>query len=116
VSIECIDGLPVINPYGLKDWLSKNMSRTAEAWAAVHNVSKKAPFLPIEGRGGRHPQVTHIDEGNFYFAFSAKGGSASGGDEVLLDQLSSPPASWPCPGFLSLKPFLQDKIWHQPAT
>jgi hypothetical protein len=73
MAIECVDGLPVINPYGLKDWLSKNMSRTVEAWAAVHNVAKKAPFYQLKVEVADTPQVTHINEGNFYFGFDQKG-------------------------------------------
>ena len=39
--IELIDGLPVLNPYGLKDWASKNMSRTVEAWVEAGNIEKR---------------------------------------------------------------------------
>jgi len=73
LSIDCIDGLPAINPYGLKDWLSKNLSRTVEAWVAVRNISKKAPFYQLKVEVADTPQVKHIDEGNFYFAFDASG-------------------------------------------
>lgn len=68
-NIECIDGLSVINPYGLKDWLSKNMSRTVEAWTKVHNVNNRAPFYQLKVEVADTPQVTPIKEGNFYFAF-----------------------------------------------
>lgn len=74
LSVECIDGLPVINPYGLKDWMAKNMSRTVEAWAAVHNVGRKAPFYQLKVEVADTPQVKHIDEGNFYFAFDEGSG------------------------------------------
>jgi len=72
LKIECIDGLPALNPYGLKDWLGKHISRTVEAWVAVHNVSKKAPFFQLKVEVADTPQVTHIHEGNFYFAFDGK--------------------------------------------
>jgi len=70
LQIECIDGLPAINPYGLKDWLGKHISRTVEAWTAVRNVSKKAPFYQFKVEVADTPQVTPIKEGNFYFAFN----------------------------------------------
>ena len=70
IKIECIDGLPAINPYGLKDWLSKHISRTVEAWTAVRNISKKAPFYQFKVEVADTPQVTPIEEGNFYFAFN----------------------------------------------
>ncbi len=72
VEVECIDGLPALNPYGLKDWLGKHISRTVEAWVAVHNIAKKAPFFQLKVEVADTPQVTHIHEGNFYFAFDAK--------------------------------------------
>jgi hypothetical protein len=73
LSLSMIDGLPAINPYGLKDSLSKNMSRTAEAWAAVRNVERQAPFYQLKVEVADTPRVTHIHEGNFYFAFDSKG-------------------------------------------
>lgn len=71
LQIQCIDGLPALNPYGLKDWLGKHISRTVEAWVAVHNIAKKAPFYQLKVEVADTPQVTHIHEGNFYFAFDA---------------------------------------------
>jgi hypothetical protein len=71
LDVQCVDGLPVINPYGLKDWLSKNMSRTVEAWMTVHNLKNKAPFYQLKVEVADTPQVTPINEGNFYFAFDS---------------------------------------------
>ncbi|MBI3314331.1 MAG: hypothetical protein HYZ86_00095 [Candidatus Omnitrophica bacterium] len=73
LSLSMIDGLPVLNPYGLKDSVSKNMSRTAEAWADVRNLKRQAPFYQLKVEVADTPQVTHIHEGNFYFAFDGKG-------------------------------------------
>ncbi len=80
LKISGVDGLPAINPYGLKDWLSKNMSRTVEAWMTVHNVKNNAPFYQLKVEVADTPQVTPIKEGNFYFAFE----NASG---KLLDMI-----------------------------
>jgi hypothetical protein len=74
LDIQCVDGLPVINPYGLKDWLSKNMSRTVEAWMTVHHIKNKAPFYQLKVEVADTPQVTPIKEGNFYFAFDQRSG------------------------------------------
>lgn len=68
-TIEIMDGLPVIVPYGLKDWMGKNMSRTVEAWVKVRNLEKKAPFYQLNVEVADTPQVTHIQEGNFFFSF-----------------------------------------------
>jgi len=80
IRLQCLDGLPAINPYGLKDWLGKHISRTVEAWTAVRNVSKRAPFYQFKVEVADTPQVTPIEEGNFYFAFN----NAS---NVLLDMV-----------------------------
>lgn len=70
-NIQIIDGLPIILPYGMKDWLSKNMCRTVEAWVNVKNLNKKAPYYQLNVEVADTPQVTHINEGNFYFCFDA---------------------------------------------
>ena len=71
--VELVDGLPVVIPYGLKDWASKNMSRTVEAWVQVANVEKKAPYYHLKVEVSDTPQVTHIKEGNFFVSFQSDG-------------------------------------------
>jgi hypothetical protein len=80
LDIQCVDGLAVINPYGLKDWLGKNMSRTVEAWMTVRNIKNKAPFYQLKVEVADTPQVTPIAQGNFYFAFDS-------GSRKLLDMI-----------------------------
>jgi hypothetical protein len=72
LSVEMIDGLPVIIPYGQNDWIMKHMSRTIEAWYKVRNLDKKAPYFQLDTEAADVPQVNHIKEGNFYFAFDPK--------------------------------------------
>jgi len=73
LSLEMIDGLPLINCYGLEDWASKNMSRTAEAWINVSHIKEKVPYYHLKVQIKDTPQVYHIKEGNFYFSFVRKG-------------------------------------------
>ncbi len=72
--IELVDGLPIINPFGLKDWLNKNMTRTVEAWIKVRNLKARAPYYQLNVEVSDKPEVTHIKEGNFYFAFDPQKG------------------------------------------
>ena len=65
--VDLIDGMPVMVPFGLTDWLNKNMSRTVEAWVKVRNLESKAPYYQLNVEVADTPQVTHIREGNFYF-------------------------------------------------
>ncbi len=72
VSVDMIDGLPLIIPYGQNDWVMKNMCRTIEAWYKVRNLDNKAPYFQLDTEAADVPQVKHIKEGNFYFAFDPK--------------------------------------------
>ena len=68
-SIEIIDGMPQIVPFGLKDWLIKNLARTTEAWVKVRNTNNNAPFYQLNVEVADTPQVQYITEGNFFFSF-----------------------------------------------
>ena len=85
LSLDVIDGLPLIIPFGIKDWVSKNMSRTAEAWMQVRNLKEKVPFYQLNVEISDTSQVKHIKEGNFYLSFAASGRSAK-----LLDVVVEP--------------------------
>ncbi len=82
LSIDMVDGLPVIIPFGQNEWVMKNMCRTIEAWYKVRNLDKKAPYFQLNVEAADVPQVKHIKEGNFYFAFDAKAKQG-----VLLDPI-----------------------------
>jgi hypothetical protein len=69
LDIELVDGLPVIMPYGLRDWAAKHMSRTAEAWVKVENINSKVPFFHLNVEVSDTPDVNFIHSGNFYFSF-----------------------------------------------
>ena len=68
-SIEMLDGLPVIVPYGLTDGLNKNIARTVEAWVKVRNLKNKAPYYQLNVEVADTSKVTYIKEGNFYCSF-----------------------------------------------
>jgi hypothetical protein len=72
MALEMVDGLPVIIPFGQNEWVMKNMCRTIEAWYKVRNLDKKAPYYQLNVEAADVPQVKHIEEGNFYFAFDPK--------------------------------------------
>ncbi len=69
LELELLDGLPSVNPYGMNEFLVKNMSRTIEAWMIAENVSgRRAPFFRLRVDATDRPEVTVIEEGNFYFS------------------------------------------------
>ena len=69
LAVDMIDGLPLIIPFGQNDWVMKNMCRTIEAWYKVRNLDKDAPYFQLNVEPADVPQVQHVKEGNFYFAF-----------------------------------------------
>jgi len=83
ISCEVIDGLPIIIPYGMKDWVLKNMSRTVEAWVKVKNLKTKAPFYHLNVEVADTPDVQHIKEGNFFFSFAGEGAKAKRLDPII---------------------------------
>jgi len=109
LNVQCVDGLPAINPYGLKDWLGKHMSRTVEAWITVLNLKNKAPFYQLKVEVADTPQVTPISEGNFYFAFDSD-------TRALLDMIVEASCVFGhASDFLVPENFLQTKNFSMPA-
>lgn len=65
ISVELVDGLPSILPYGVHTYLIKHMSRTTEAWMNTENISNTAYFkLKVEMLD--KPGIEYIKAGNFY--------------------------------------------------
>lgn len=72
-SIQLIDGLPQIIPFGTHNFFLKNLGRTIEAWMNIDNLDNDIPFYKLEADPSDRPEVVHIDEGNFYLNFHFKG-------------------------------------------
>jgi hypothetical protein len=68
-ALEIIDGLSILQPYGIKDWLAKNLSRTVEAWVKVKNLKNRVPFFHLNVEVSDTPDVTYLHEGNFFVCF-----------------------------------------------
>ena len=65
--IECIDGLPMLSPWGTRNWMLKNSSRLAEGWFAGVNFSEGGiPYykLPVEALD--RPEIVPIAGTHFY--------------------------------------------------
>ncbi len=80
LDIELLDGLPLVNPYGMNEFFIKHMSRTIEAWMITENMAKKAPFFRLRVDASDRPEVEVIREGNFYFSLLE---SRDGSGELL---------------------------------
>lgn len=75
-SLQLIDGLPQINPFGTNDFFLKKMNRTIEAWMKIDNLDKNAPFYRLAVDPSDRPEVVYIEEGNFYLGFHFNGTKA----------------------------------------
>jgi len=72
-TIQILDGLPQIVPFGTNNFFLKEMGRTIEAWMNVDNMDKNVPFYKLTVDPSDRPEVVHIKEGNFYLGFTDEG-------------------------------------------
>lgn len=72
MSMDGLDGFPVIVPYGVDNFCLKNMRRTIEAFVEVKNLENKAPFFKGKVEPADRPDVVKITRGNFYLGFEIK--------------------------------------------
>ena len=72
-SIQLIDGLPQIVPFGTNNFFLKKLGRTIEAWMNIDNLDNEIPFYKLEVDPADRQEVVHIDGGNFYLGFHYKG-------------------------------------------
>ena len=72
-SLELVDGLPQIVPFGTNNFFLKKLGRTIEAWMKIDNLENAVPFYKLQVDPTDRPEVVHIDAGNFYLGFHYQG-------------------------------------------
>lgn len=70
VELEVLDGLPVVIPYGLNNWLLKELGRTVEAWMGVYNLEQGVPFYRLRASVADTAEVTETQAGFFSLGVS----------------------------------------------
>lgn len=68
-SIEIVDGLPQVLPYGLNQWGVKFMSRTSEAFMRAEGIEQNLAFYRLKVWPTDSPQVEPVIPGNFFAGF-----------------------------------------------
>jgi hypothetical protein len=68
-TLEIVDGLPQVLPYGLNQWGVKFMSRTSEAFMRVEGVAQNLPFYRLKVWPSDTPLVEPVIAGNFFAGF-----------------------------------------------
>ncbi|MEI8327497.1 MAG: hypothetical protein WCH44_19450, partial [Betaproteobacteria bacterium] len=72
-TIDIVDGLPQVLPYGMNQWCAKYMSRTAEALMVVDGMAQNSPFYRLKVLPGDSPLVVPVLGGNFFAGFVDQG-------------------------------------------
>ncbi len=70
IDLSVLDGLPVIVPFGVENWLLKDLARTSEAWMGVLNVENSIPFYRVRSSIVDKVEVASYEAGHFYAAFT----------------------------------------------
>lgn len=72
-SIELLDGMPQVIPYGVSMEHTKNMIQTSKAWMQVEQVQKNVPYFRVRASMDDTADVTMIEGGNFGIGFAEDG-------------------------------------------
>jgi hypothetical protein len=68
MTLEVLDGLPGIVPYGVDNGALKHISRTIEAWMQADNLENQLPFYRLKATPGDTAAVQAIHSGNYALA------------------------------------------------
>jgi hypothetical protein len=72
-SLQGLDGLPLVVPYGVDNGSLKFTRRLVEAFVEVVNLERKAPLFRGKVEPVDRPEVVRIKQGNFYLGFENDG-------------------------------------------
>jgi hypothetical protein len=72
-SLELLDGMPAVIPYGVNHNSIKNMAQTSKAWMKTEDVEKKCPYFHVSVSMEDTAAITEVIDGNFSFSFLENG-------------------------------------------
>jgi hypothetical protein len=70
ITLEILDGMPALIPYGVNNFLLKELGRTVEAWMQVYNLEQGVPFYRVRASIEDKPEVETFKAGHFALAFT----------------------------------------------
>lgn len=73
VSLEIIDGMPALIPYGVSLDSMKNMAQLSKAWMQVEEYEDNLPFYRVRASMVDTASVSEVKGGNFSFAINEDG-------------------------------------------
>ena len=65
ISLEILDGMPALIPYGVETDSMKNMTQTAKAWMQVEDLEEGVPYYRVRASMDDTAAVRAIEGGNF---------------------------------------------------
>lgn len=65
LTVELLDGLPALVPYGVDNAALKNMTQLSKAWMQVEEVEQATPFFRVRASMADTARVTPVHGGNF---------------------------------------------------
>jgi hypothetical protein len=68
LTLEVVDGLPALLPFGVDDAALKHMGRTLEAWMEVVHHAERLPFYRLKASPGDSLHVHTFEAGHFALA------------------------------------------------
>jgi hypothetical protein len=92
--LEIADGLPVVVPYGLKEWFLKDMSRTVEAWMKCEILTGKDPVahFKLKSDPEDRPEYQAVDGTHFYTSFAENSSPKTRGKSIAPVIVADPEA------------------------
>lgn len=73
LSIEVLDGMPALIPYGVNQWTTKYMCQTGKAWMQVEDLDTKLPYFRVRASMEDTADVSQVEGGNFSLAVDEMG-------------------------------------------
>lgn len=73
LSMEILDGMPEVLPYGVENGAYKNMGNLLKSWMEVYNIENSIPYYRVRASTADQAQVDMIAAGHFYLSFSEMG-------------------------------------------
>ena len=67
-SIELIDGLPKIIPFGIQNSAYKEMSNLLKSWTEIKNIENNVPYYTMRASSDDSAEVSDIEGGYFYLS------------------------------------------------
>ncbi|MFC1996865.1 cellobiose phosphorylase [Chloroflexota bacterium] len=72
ISIEILDGMPAVIPFGVNNFQLKEFGRTIEAWMEVYNLEQNIPFYRVRASIEDDAKVETFKAGHFSMAFTSQ--------------------------------------------